>query len=277
MHPCALRTNWWRATTVLLCASRPATEPELPPVLASIPHAAMPASLAVVMDGNARWAKAANLPASAGHAAGVDSLRSLVSHCLALDNVEVLTVYAFSSENWSRPPAEVDSLMTLIRVTLEAEAEALYARGVRLSFCGDLERLPEALRSLTRDLAARPAPSPQRLHFCIALSYGGQQEIARAARKLAERAAAGELPPSDITPHLLDATLREQGGPPQPPDLLLRTGGQHRLSNFLLFESAYAEIVVDETLWPDFGATALARCLEEYAGRQRTFGVRESE
>jgi undecaprenyl diphosphate synthase len=149
----------------------------------------------------------------------------------------------------------------------------LRRNGVALSFCGDLATLPADLQRLTRDLAARPPPTPQRLHLVVALSYGGRQELARAARSLAERAVAGELRAADIDPAMLDATLREQGGPGAP-DLLLRTGGRDRLSNFLLFESAYAELVMRPELWPDFDAESLASALTEYGRRTRTLGQR---
>lgn len=249
----------------------------LPPALAALPSStALPGHLAVIMDGNHRWAQQQRLPTALGHERGVASLRTLISDCANLGGVRALTVYAFSSENWGRPPAEVDSLMGLIQRTLEAEADALAEGGVRLAFLGDLERLPPALGDLCRRLAARPAAAEQRLLLSIALSYGGRQSVAAAARSLAERVAAGALQPSEIDEAALASELSHQrvGAAAGDPDLLLRTGGQRRLSNFLLYECAYAELVYTDCLWPAFGSEDLAGALSEYSERSRTLGVR---
>ena len=249
--------------------------PKLAPSLRAIDATALPAHLAVVMDGNSRWAEAQGVPVASGHAQGVHALRELIGQCLALGSpLRVLTVYAFSTENWGRPQAEVDALLLLIQSTLEAEAAELRARGVRLRFIGERDRLPERLRALLDELEAAP-PDEERLLLCVALNYGGQQAIAAAAGALAARAVAGELAPCDITPAHVAAALRDgASGPPCPPDVVLRTGGQQRLSNFLLFEVAYAELVTLDALWPAFDAAALADGLEEYARRRRTLGVR---
>ena len=168
--------------------------------------------------------------------------------------------------------------MGLIEQTLKAEAEELHRNGVKLSFIGDRERLPVSLRTLSTRLERRESPPITQLRLVVALSYGGRQAVVRAARQLAERVRAGEMEPSDIDEAALAAELQASGGgPPSEPDLVLRTGGRHRLSNFLSFESAYAEFKVTETLWPDFRADELASALTDYAGRSRTFGGRPSE
>ena len=233
--------------------------------------------LAVIMDGNARWARQRSLPALAGHKAGVTALRTLVENAAAKHEVETLTVYAFSAENWGRPQVEVQALLSLIEFTLRAEASILAAKNVRLGFIGDLARLPDSLQTLCRELEARPIQSEadERLHFVMALSYGGRQQVAAAARHLCERVAAGELSADDVDEAMMATTLRSQhGGPPSDPDLILRTGGQQRLSNFLPFESAYTEIRTTDALWPDFGSDALDVALREYAETRRTYGVR---
>ena len=245
---------------MLLCAHSPP--------LANLDSTRLPAHLAIVMDGNSRWATARGLPTSAGHARGVQALRRLVTDCLSLEPIRVLTVYAFSHENWERPADEVGNILSLIEKTLEAEADTLLRRGVRLRFCGELDALPTGLRALTAKLAARAPPSGERLLLCVALSYSGRQEVARAARELAARGLR-------IDVDSLSAALQEHGVPSDP-DLLVRTGGRSRLSNFLLWQSAYSEIILLERLWPDFGTADLSRALAEFGGQVRTFGRRHS-
>lgn len=240
----------------------------------AIPAATLPKHLAVIMDGNARWARGKRLNAAAGHAAGVDALRKLVRDVIEVEAIQTLTVYAFSAENWGRPFSEIEALLTLIRSTLEAEADELSRRGVRLSFIGERHRLPSRLRELVTDLDGAAPVGEERLNLCIALSYGSRQATAEAARDLALRVRQGTLEPDAIDAELLSATIRAKHGPCSDPDLLLRTGGQQRLSNFLLFEAAYAELQVVDTLWPQFETSDLLAVLEEYASRQRTFGVR---
>jgi undecaprenyl diphosphate synthase len=227
------------------------------------------------MDGNARWARRRNLPSAMGHEAGVSSLRSLITSCASLAAIETLTVYAFSAENWGRPASEVNALLGLVERSLEAEAETLHGNGVRLTFIGDLASLPAGLRALADRLEKREPPRHPRLILCVALSYGGRQSVARAARALAERVSRGELEPAAIDEQALANELRRTaGGPPTDPDLVLRTGGQQRLSNFLTYECAYAELRTTECLWPDFDVNELAAALEDYGGRSRTMGVR---
>jgi len=183
-------------------------------------------------------------------------------------------VYAFSIENWGRPPAETAALLALIEREVLAEAHRLLQLGVRLRFIGDLERLPASLQATLLKAADREPPE-QRLLLCVALSYGGRQEIARAARRLAERVEAGEMRATDVDDDTFAAELRHpECSVPSDPDLLVRTGGQLRLSNFLLFQSAYTELVMLECFWPDFNAEQLAIALRAFAARRRTFGRR---
>lgn len=268
-----------RSLLIILCCVTASRGSKLCSRLQKIPAAAHPTHLGVIMDGNARWAKEHNVPTFAGHEAGVNSLRNLVEDAASLDGVRTLTVYAFSSENWGRPRAETIALMALIESTLRTEAPALAAENINLGFIGDLNRLPSSLRALCVDLQRKRVPSQEeRLHFVIALSYGGRQQIAAAARELCQRVAAGDLLADDVDEALLAATLQtDHGGPPADPDLILRTGGQQRLSNFLTFESAYAELAWTDTLWPSFDSDALADALERYAESRRTFGVRNDK
>lgn len=226
--------------------------------------------LAIIMDGNGRWAQAKRLPRIAGHREGVQAVRRVVEAAPGL-GLDVLTLYAFSSENWKRPADEVSDLMGLLRHYVQHELDTLHRNGVRLDFIGDwralkpdLVRLLEAARERTRANTG--------LRLIMALNYGGQGEIVRAARALAQEAAAGTLDPDTITPELLESRLDTAGLPP--PDAVLRTSGELRLSNFLLWQSAYAEFLVTDTLWPDFDGSALAAALDEFARRERRFGGR---
>ena len=230
------------------------------------------------MDGNTRWARRRGLPTAAGHAAGVTALRTLVGNALALGApLRVLTVYAFSTENWGRPESEVTALLMLIQSTLEAEAEELHARGVQLRFIGEIHRLPAGMQTVLRALEGRAVDGPPRLTLCVALSYGGRAEIARVARELATRVRDGELDAADIDEEAFALALSASPrAVPSDPDMLLRTGGKRRLSNFLLFQAAYAELVIADVLWPDFGSQELADALREYARVERTGGVRHA-
>jgi undecaprenyl diphosphate synthase len=238
--------------------------------------ARLPEHLAVVMDGNSRWAHRERRPRREGHWAGVDALRNLVDGLLELEHVTTLTVYAMSIENLlRRPPAEVAWLLELFDQVLSDEAERLRSLGVQLRFVGKLELLPEPLRARLLKAAAATPEGPQRLLLCIAISYGGREEVARTAQTIAARVAAGELAPEQVDEELFTATLHaSERSVPSDPDLLIRTGGALRLSNFLLYQCAYTELVSLECLWPDFGEQELAHALDEYAQRTRNFGGR---
>jgi undecaprenyl diphosphate synthase len=226
--------------------------------------------LAIIMDGNGRWAKARRLPRIAGHRAGVEAVRRVVEAAPDL-GIEVLTLYAFSSENWKRPPDEVADLMGLLRHYIQSEINALHKNGVRLDFIGDYRALNPDLVTLLESSREKTANN-RRLTLIMALNYGGQDEMTRAARSLAADAAAGRLDPESITVETLAARLDTADLPP--PDLVLRTSGEMRLSNFLLWQSAYAEFVATDTLWPDFDAAALAEAVAEFSKRERRFGGR---
>ena len=213
------------------------------------------------MDGNGRWATRRYLPRVAGHKKGVDALRACVRHC-GERGVKVLTVFAFSSENWNRPPEEVSGLMELLAVALSREVPNLHSEGVRIQFVGDRSQLSEKVRA---GLAAAEASTAAnaRLVFNICFNYGGRWDIAQAAARLA---AAGE----PITEHSLDRAMALAHVPD--PDLLIRTGGEQRISNFLLWQAAYSELYFSDKLWPEFDAAALDAAIADYAQRERRFG-----
>jgi undecaprenyl diphosphate synthase len=226
--------------------------------------------LAIIMDGNGRWAKARRLPRIAGHRAGVEAVRRVVEAAPGL-GIEILTLYAFSTENWKRPVDEVSDLMGLLRHYIRSEINDLHKNGVRLDFIGDWRALQPDLVKLL-DGARTLTAGNTGLTLIMALNYGGQDEIVRAARVLAAAAVEGKIDPAMITPELLAAGL--DTGLLPPPELILRTSGEMRLSNFLLWQSAYAEFVAIDTLWPDFDAKALADTVAEFATRERRFGGR---
>ena len=220
------------------------------------------------MDGNGRWAEARGLPRVMGHRAGVEALKSTLRLCNDW-GIDALTAYAFSTENWARPGDEVNFLMTLFERVLQRELQTLEEEQVRIQFLGDLEELPNKLQDLIADAMQRTA-SNSGIHFNVCTNYGGRRELVRAAQRLAARAAAGELDPQSIDENSVAAELFTSGE--QDPDLLIRTSGEHRISNFLLWQLAYAEIHVTEVFWPDFNAEALKRALLDYQSRQRRFG-----
>jgi undecaprenyl diphosphate synthase len=226
--------------------------------------------LAIIMDGNGRWAKARRLPRIAGHRAGVEAVRRVVEAAPGL-GLDVLTLYAFSSENWKRPPQEVSDLMGLLKHYVQSEIDNLHRNGVRLDFIGNWRALKPDLVALLERARERTAGN-QGLVLVMALNYGGQDELVRAARGLAVDVAAGRLSADDVTAEALEARLDTAQWPL--PDAVLRTSGELRLSNFLLWQSAYAEFLVTETLWPDFDAAALSAALAEFDRRERRFGGR---
>ena len=220
------------------------------------------------MDGNGRWALSRGLPRVIGHRAGVEALKSTLRLCSDW-GIQSLTAYAFSTENWSRPGEEVNFLMTLFEGVLQAELQALEAEQVRIRFLGDLNALPQKLQELIADATDRTAGN-NGIHFNVCTNYGGRRELVRAAQRLAQRAAAGELDPVSIDENSIAAELFTAGE--QDPDLLIRTSGEHRISNFLLWQLAYAEIHVTDVLWPDFDADALKAALLDFQRRHRRFG-----
>lgn len=232
------------------------------------PVADLPRHVALIMDGNGRWAAARGLPRLAGHRAGARAVREVVRAAREL-GLGHLTLYAFSTENWQRPSAEVEALMTLLAEYLVEEREELTARGIELRAIGDLPRLSPRVRRLLAEVGVATRGLGG-MRLTLALAYGGRDEVVRAARRLAAEVAAGRLWPEQVDERLFGSRLDTAGTPD--PDLVIRTGGESRLSNFLLWQSAYAELHVTEVAWPDFGRAELERALAWYAGRQRRFG-----
>jgi len=218
------------------------------------------------MDGNGRWAAARGLPVAEGHRQGARALRRTVEAAIDLD-VESLAVYAFSTENWARPEDEIESIMELLDETIDRELPDLAEQGVRTRFFGRRDRVPDLLRAKMEQLETETADK-DRLSLWIAFDYGGRAELVEAARRLV----ADGVPADDVTEEELAARLSAPELPD--PDLLIRTSGEERISNFLLWQLAYAELVFTDTLWPDFGADDLRAALEEYAQRGRRFGAR---
>lgn len=221
------------------------------------------------MDGNGRWAEQRQLPRIFGHRQGVETVRAVVKECRAL-GIPHLTLYAFSSENWGRPAAEVAALMELLGMFLAQELETLMAEDVRLRVIGNTALLPAEVRQVLDDTIARTAGN-SRLVLTLALSYGARDEILRAVRQLAAEVEEGRLSAADIDEQRIAAALDTAGLPD--PDLLIRTSGEMRISNFLLWQLAYAELYFTEVLWPDFSAAELRRALDDFAARERRFGL----
>jgi undecaprenyl diphosphate synthase len=220
----------------------------------------------IIMDGNGRWAESRGLPVSEGHREGTRALRRTVEAAIDL-GVRSLAVYAFSTENWTRPPGEVDDLMEIFSETIERELPDLAEQGVRTRFIGRRDRVPADLLAQMQELE-RATADKDRLNLWIAFDYGGREELVEAARRLVtDGVAAQAIDDAAVTAHLYAPEL-------DPVDLLVRTSGERRLSNFLLWEAAYAELIFTETLWPDFGKDDLQDALEEFARRQRRFGGR---
>lgn len=230
----------------------------------------MPRHIAIIMDGNGRWAKKRMLPRAAGHRAGVEAMRSTITRCDEL-GIEALTVYAFSTENWSRSHEEVGALMSLLLEYFTREIDELDQKNVRILILGDVDGLPEKQCAAVKNAMQRTKDNTG-LKLNIALNYGSRAEIVRAARMLAQRAANGEIAPEDIDEKMFSDSLYTRDLPEV--DLVIRTSGEERLSNFLLYQLAYAEFVFDPILWPDFDAAALDRDIEIFGHRQRRFGGR---
>lgn len=233
----------------------------------------IPSHVAIIMDGNGRWARRRGKERYEGHMAGMDALRATVRNA-AEYGVGYLTVYAFSTENWGRPQHEVDALMHLICKGVEMETPALAEQDVRVLILGDKSRFsPEVLDALDR-IESRTAQG-KRMTLILALNYSSRNEIAAAARELARKAAAGEIDPDQITEQSFGEALYTAGIPD--PDLVIRTSGEYRLSNFLLWQASYAEFYFTDTLWPDFDKAEFDKAMREYASRDRRYGLVKSE
>ena len=231
---------------------------------------ALPRHIAIIMDGNGRWARSRGLPRIAGHQRGAEAVRRTLTAAVDL-GIPYLTLFGFSSENWKRPLDEVDDLMGLLRHYLRGEIAELHRNGVRLRVIGEIGRLSPDIITLI-DNAEALTRDNRAINLTIALSYGGRAEIAAAARAIAAKVRSGELPLEAvdeelIASHLLTADLPD-------PDLLIRTSGEQRISNFLVWQCAYSELVFTKTLWPDFGKTDLVQAIDEYCGRERRYGAR---
>ncbi|MCB1735100.1 MAG: isoprenyl transferase [Gammaproteobacteria bacterium] len=229
----------------------------------------LPRHIAIIMDGNGRWAKKRFLPRPAGHKVGAEVVRNLVKACTHW-GVEALTLFAFSSENWKRPKDEVSLLMDLFITMLRRETRELDANNVRMRFIGERRAFSNKLQAQIADSEALTADNTG-LNLVIAANYGGRWDIADAAQRLAARVAAGELGPEDVTPEAMDREISTHDLPE--PDLFIRTGGERRISNFLLWQLAYSELYFTDTLWPDFGVTDLHVAMVDFSGRQRRFGL----
>lgn len=228
----------------------------------------LPRHIAIIMDGNGRWAQKRGLPRTMGHKAGVEAIREVVKTCSKL-GVEVLTVYAFSTENWRRPKTEVGVLMNLLTEYLRRELDELHENKVKVRMIGEITQLPiEAQQELRRSI--KKTENNPGLVLNLALNYGGRAEITHVVRKLSEAAVHGKIKPQEITEETIDEILFTSGLPD--PDLLIRTSGEMRLSNFLLWQLAYTEIVVTECLWPDFTSDELLDAIATYQKRERRFG-----
>ncbi len=238
-----------------------------------VPAERLPGHIAIIMDGNGRWARQHGLPRHRGHEAGVEAVRRVVRTASAW-GVEVLTLYAFSTENWRRSRAEVATLMRLLQRYLRRELQELQKNGVSVRAIGQVGRLPGAAREELDRAQERTRHNPG-LKLVLALSYGGRDEIVRAARSLARAAAEGRLDPDDLDADRFAAALDTAGLPD--PDLLIRTAGEMRISNFLLWQASYAEYYSTNVLWPDFDRDALAQAVAAYARRTRTFGERHGQ
>ena len=229
----------------------------------------LPSHVAIIMDGNNRWAKRRKLPSAAGHKAGLESVRSVMEACSEY-GIETLTLFAFSSENWRRPETEVSALMSLFLNALKREVKKLVKNNIRLRVIGDRHRFSQAIREHIAE-AEKLTANNDGCTVVIAADYGGRWDIAQAARSLATQVVANEIQISDITPESIQTTI-SIGDMPEP-DLCIRTGGEHRISNFLLWQMAYTELYFTDTYWPDFDKAEFCKALENYSQRERRFGT----
>lgn len=228
----------------------------------------LPRHIAIIMDGNGRWARKRFLPRAAGHKAGARAVRKVVEYCVDKE-IETLTLFAFSQENWLRPEEEVSLLMTLFINTLENEARKMHKNNIRLQIIGDTSAFSEKLQTKIRDVEALTSDNTG-LNLLIAANYGGQWDIQQATQRLAKEVKAGRLQPEEITESLIASNLSFSDQPD--PDLFIRTGGEERISNFMLWQLSYTELYFTQLLWPEFGKKELAKAIEVFSGRQRRFG-----
>lgn len=229
----------------------------------------IPRHLAIIMDGNGRWAQQRHLPRIVGHQKGVEAVRQIVEECCSL-KVEYLTLYAFSSENWGRPADEVSALMGLLASYLTSELKTLLSNRIRLNVIGDAGKLPKNIRK-SLDKTIERTKENDSMTLTLALSYGARDEILRACKAVAGQVSRGELQPADITEELFAGELDTDGIPD--PDFLIRTSGEMRISNFLLWQMAYSELYFSDVFWPDFSREELHKALHEFGRRQRRFGL----
>jgi len=227
-----------------------------------------PRHIAIIMDGNGRWAQKRFMPRAIGHQAGVKTVRKIVEYC-AKQKIEVLTLFAFSSENWRRPDEEVSLLMALFMATLQREINKLHRNNIRLRFIGDRSAFPEKLQAKMAEGEAQTKDNTD-LTLVVAANYGGRWDMAQAFKKIAEKISSGELSQQDINETLVNQHLSTADLPE--PDLFIRTGGEERVSNFLLWQLAYAELYFTDALWPDFDQKCLEQAIVSFKGRQRRFG-----
>lgn len=244
-------------------------DPHLEALKARIDRTRVPKHIAVIMDGNGRWAERQGEHRMMGHSHGVKSVREVLVAATEI-GVGWITLYAFSTENWNRPKAEVDALMELLVRTLASELASLNENGVRLNAIGDLESLPEPCHQTLLDAMARTAHN-DRITLTLALSYSSRWEIARMARRIAQEAKAGRLDPTTVDENTVNAHLTTTGMPD--PELLIRTSGEQRISNYLLWQIAYAELYFTQKLWPEFSKADLFEAVIDYQGRERRFGM----
>ncbi len=238
------------------------------PLPQSIDPNHIPRHVAIIMDGNGRWAKQQKKPRLYGHKIGVETVQTIVE-CASEWGVEVLTLYAFSTENWKRPAAEVGGLMGLLKNYLQKELSRMLKNRIRLTSIGDIQKLPRDVRDVLEN-TIRDTAENDKLTLNLALSYGGRFELIRAIRNIAAEVKSGDITTADIDEKLIDNHLYTAGLPE--PDLLIRTGGEARLSNFLLWQASYAEIYFTDVMWPEFREQAFADAIAEYQGRERRFG-----
>lgn len=228
----------------------------------------VPRHVAIIMDGNGRWAQSKGNIRAHGHKAGVDSVRDITEACAQI-GVEYLTLYAFSTENWGRPKREVNALMRLLVNSLRKEVDNLHDNNIKLATIGQIERFPKKCQQELEEAADLTCDNT-RLHLCLALSYSGRWDITEAVKKLAKRVQQGEIDPEEIDDNLISSHLSTAEIPD--PDLIIRTSGEYRLSNFLLWQLAYSELYITETYWPDFRRNELYKAIQSYQSRERRFG-----